>query len=74
MIPVSGLLLVLFLALHLAGVSLSLLAPDTFEAWATTLHRQPWLPPLEVALAAALLLHPLLSLLRAWRKIGRAHV
>lgn len=67
LIPLSGLLLVLFLALHLAGVSLALLAPPAFEAWAATLHHQLWLPPLEIALAAALLLHPLLSLGRARR-------
>ncbi len=67
MIAVSGLLLVLFLVMHLLGVSLALLAPGAFEWWAAALHRQIWLPPLELALAAALLLHPLLSLLRAWR-------
>ncbi|MEB3254982.1 MAG: succinate dehydrogenase [Synechococcaceae cyanobacterium] len=67
MIAISGLLLVLFLVLHLAGVSLALLDPAGFEAWATRLHHQPWLPPLELALALALLLHPLLSLGRAVR-------
>jgi succinate dehydrogenase / fumarate reductase cytochrome b subunit len=66
LIAVSGLLLALFLVAHLAGASLSLLAPASFESWAAALHRQPWLPPLEVALAGALLLHPLLSLRRAW--------
>jgi succinate dehydrogenase / fumarate reductase cytochrome b subunit len=66
-IAVSGLLLVLFLVMHLLGVSLALLSPAAFEGWATALHRQVWLPPLELALAAALLLHPLLSLGRAWR-------
>jgi succinate dehydrogenase / fumarate reductase cytochrome b subunit len=66
-IAVSGLLLVLFLMVHLAGVSLALLSPSAFEGWAAALHRQIWLPPLEIALAAALLLHPLLTLGRAWR-------
>jgi succinate dehydrogenase / fumarate reductase cytochrome b subunit len=65
LIPISGLVLVLFLVLHLAGVSLALLDPTGFEQLAEGLHRQPWLPPLEVALAAALLLHPLLALLRS---------
>jgi len=64
LIPISGLVLVLFLVVHLAGVSLALLDPAGFEQLAEGLHRQPWLPPLEVALAAALLLHPLLALLR----------
>ena len=65
LIPISGLALVLFLVVHLAGVSLALLDPMGFEQLADVLHRQPWLPPLEVALAAALLLHPLLALLRS---------
>jgi len=65
LIPLSGLVLVLFLVVHLAGVSLALLDPMGFEQLADVLHRQPWLPPLEVALAAALLLHPLLALLRS---------
>ena len=46
-------------------MSLALLDPTGFEQVAEVLHRQPWLPPLELALAAALLLHPLLALLRS---------
>ena len=65
LIPISGLVLVLFLVVHLAGVSLSVVDPAGFERLAEALHRQRWLPPLEVALAATLLLHPLLALLRA---------
>jgi len=64
LIPISGLVLVLFLVVHLAGVSLALLDPTAFEHLAEGLHHQPWLPPLEAALAAALLLHPLLALVR----------
>ena len=64
LIPISGLLLVLFLVVHLAGVSLAVLDPAGFEQLAEALHRQSWLPPLEVALAAALLFHPLLALVR----------
>jgi succinate dehydrogenase / fumarate reductase cytochrome b subunit len=64
LIPISGLLLVLFVVVHLAGVSLALLDPAGFEQLAGALHRQSWLPPLELALAAALLIHPLLALLR----------
>jgi succinate dehydrogenase / fumarate reductase cytochrome b subunit len=58
----SGLALVLFLALHLSGVSLALLAPPRFEAFSSWLHGQPWLAVLEVSLALALLAHPLLAL------------
>lgn len=45
LIPISGLVLVLFLVVHLAGVSLALLDPTGFEQVAEVLHRQPWLPP-----------------------------
>ena len=65
LIPISGLVLVLFLVVNLAGVSLSVLDPAGFERLAEALHRQRWLLPLEGALAATLLLHPLLALLRA---------
>ena len=41
----SGLLLVLFLLLHLAGVALAPLAPVRFQAYAAALHRSAWLPP-----------------------------
>jgi len=58
----GGLALVLFLLLHLAGVSLALRDPAGFELLATWLHSRPWLAPLELALAALLLLHPLLAL------------
>ena len=49
---ISGLLLVLFLVVHLAGLLPALMAPVQFEHYATALHRQPWLPVLEVGLAA----------------------
>ena len=45
----------LFLLLHLAGVSLALLQPPAFEAYATALHQSPWLLPAEGLLSAALL-------------------
>lgn len=65
MIAVSGLLLALFLAAHLAGASLALFNPGAFEAWAALLHRQIWLPPLELALGLTLFAHPLLALRRS---------
>lgn len=61
----SGLLLVLFLLLHLAGVALAPLAPQRFEAYAAALHRSAWLPAAELALLAVALVHLGLSLLRA---------
>ncbi len=53
----SGLLLVLFLVLHLAGLLPALIAPVQFELYATALHHKAWLPLLEVSLAATAALH-----------------
>jgi len=50
----SGLLLVVFLLLHLAGVALAPLAPQRFEAYAAALHRSAWLPAAELALLACI--------------------
>ena len=61
----SGLLLVLFLLLHLAGVALAPLAPVRFEAYAAALHRSAWLPLAELALLALALSHLGVSLARA---------
>jgi len=63
-IAATGLALVLFLLLHLGGVSLALLAPATFERVAAGLHGWPGSVPLELALAAVALVHPSLSLYR----------
>lgn len=60
----SGLLLVLFLLLHLAGVALAPLDPQRFEAYAAGLHRSPWLPLAEVSLLGVALAHLGLSLAR----------
>jgi succinate dehydrogenase / fumarate reductase cytochrome b subunit len=64
-IAVTGLALVLFLAVHLGGVGMALVDPAGFERFSTSLHQQAWLPCLEVALLAAGLGHPLLTLHRA---------
>jgi succinate dehydrogenase / fumarate reductase cytochrome b subunit len=53
----TGLILVLFLVLHLAGVVLAVIHPEAFEAYATALHAKPWLPAVELALAAVALVH-----------------
>jgi succinate dehydrogenase / fumarate reductase cytochrome b subunit len=53
----GGLLLVLFLPLHLCGVGLALVAPLRFEAVSAGLHHSPWLPLAELGLLAAALTH-----------------
>ncbi len=63
-IPVTGLALVLFLVAHLGGLGLALFDPAAFERLALWLHGQVWLAPLELALAAVLLAHPLLALVK----------
>lgn len=68
---VSGLLLVLFLLLHLAGVALAPLDPPRFEAYAARLHRSAWLPLAELLLLAAGAGHLGLSLAR-WLANRRA--
>jgi succinate dehydrogenase / fumarate reductase cytochrome b subunit len=68
----SGLALVLFLMLHLGGVSLALLDPTRFEAFSAWLHGRLWLPAAEAVLALALLAHPLLALSRWLQNRARA--
>ena len=53
----SGLMLVLFLVVHLAGLLPALIAPMQFEHYTTALHHQPWLPVLEAGLAATAAMH-----------------
>ena len=70
-IPATGLALVLFLVAHLGGLALALVDPVAFEQLAVWLHSQVWLAPLELALAAALLAHPLLALAKLIGASGR---
>jgi succinate dehydrogenase / fumarate reductase cytochrome b subunit len=64
-IAAGGLALVLFLVLHLAGISQALLDPAGFERYAAALHRQGWLPLAEIVLIGVFLAHPVLALQRA---------
>ena len=66
----SGLLLVLFLVLHLAGLLPALIAPVQFEQYATVLHQQPWLPLLEISLAAIAAVHLSLTIAKTLRNRG----
>jgi succinate dehydrogenase / fumarate reductase cytochrome b subunit len=63
----SGLLLVLFLVVHLGGLTSALGAPASFEAYASGLHHTPWLRPLELGLALTSLLHISLSIQKGVR-------
>ena len=66
----SGLLLVLFLVVHLAGLLPALIAPVQFEQYATVLHHQPWLPLLEISLAATAAVHLSLTIAKTLRNRG----
>ena len=67
---ISGLLLVLFLVVHLAGLLPALMAPVQFEHYATALHHQPWLPVLEVGLAATAAVHLSCTIAKTLRNQG----
>ena len=64
---ISGLLLVLFLVVHLGGLTFVLGAPASFESYASDLHHSPWLRPLEAGLALTGLLHISLSIQKGLR-------
>jgi succinate dehydrogenase / fumarate reductase cytochrome b subunit len=64
-IAASGLLLVVFLLVHLAGLGLAWWDGPAFERYAASLHQAPWLPVAEVGLLALLLAHPAQALVRA---------
>ena len=63
----SGLLLVLFLVVHLVGLLPAVIAPSQFERYATGLHHQPWLPMLEVSLAAITAIHLIFTVAKTFR-------
>jgi succinate dehydrogenase / fumarate reductase cytochrome b subunit len=63
-IAASGLLLVLFSVVHLAGLGLAWWDPPGFERYAAALHQATWLPLAELALLLLLLLHPARALAR----------
>ena len=66
----SGLMLVLFLVVHLAGLLPALIAPVHFEQYATALHHQPWLPVLEAGLAATAAMHLSFTVAKTLRNRG----
>jgi succinate dehydrogenase / fumarate reductase cytochrome b subunit len=61
----TGLLLVLFVLVHLIGLLPAVLAPEQFEAYATALHSSPWLPLVEFGLLLLAVIHIGLTLSKA---------
>ena len=73
----SGLMLMVFLVIHLIGVAIAPLAPLQFEHYASGLHHSWWLPVVEGLLLLAASLHVSLSLsktLRNWRAGNHAQL
>ena len=70
-VAATGLLLVGYLVLHLAGNLLVLLGPTAFNGYAHFLIRNPLIYPLEVGLLAVFVLHVIKAVL-VWRAGRRA--
>lgn len=66
MVALAGLLLVGFLAAHLAGNLLMFVGGDAFNKYAEALEHNPLLPVAELGLAALFLLHIALSARATW--------
>jgi succinate dehydrogenase / fumarate reductase cytochrome b subunit len=57
LVAVTGLALSVFLVTHLAGNLLLFLGPETFDAYAEVIERNPLLVPAEIVLLAVFLVH-----------------
>ena len=57
----SGLVLVFFIAVHLAGVIFAGINPDAFEIYASNLHSSLFLPYSEIVLATTFIIHIFLT-------------
>ena len=64
---ISGLILVLFLLVHLAGLVPALVATEQFEQYASALHHSSWLALIELGLAATASTHIVLTLTKTIR-------
>ena len=58
----SGLVLVFFIAVHLAGIIFAGINPDAFEIYASNLHSSLFLPYSEIILATTFIIHIFLTL------------
>ena len=58
----SGLILIFFIAVHLAGVIFAGINPDAFEIYASNLHSSLFLPYSEIVLAITFIIHIFLTL------------
>ncbi len=63
----SGLVLVIFIAVHLLGIVFAGINPDGFEIYASSLHSSIFLPYLEIALTITFVIHIYLTLNKAYK-------
>ncbi|TAK23388.1 MAG: succinate dehydrogenase cytochrome b subunit [Chloroflexota bacterium] len=70
-VAITGLLLLLYLFIHLAGNLLILLGPTTFNAYSDLLIKNPLIVPVEIGLAIIFLLH-ISRALANWRTNAQA--
>ena len=66
----SGLVLVFFIAVHLAGVIFAGINPDAFEIYASNLHSSLFLPYSEIVLAITFIIHIFLTLKKVLKNIS----
>jgi len=66
----SGLVLVFFIAVHLAGVIFAGINPDAFEIYASNLHSSLFLPYSEIVLATTFIIHIFLTLKKVLKNIS----
>ncbi len=70
LLSISGLLLVLFLVIHLSGLLLAIISPISFELFAGTLHKSSWLILFELLLIAVTVTHISLTSIKAFQNHG----
>ena len=66
----SGLVLVFFIAVHLAGVIFAGINPDAFEIYASILHSISFLPYSEIVLATTFIIHVFLTSKKVLKNIS----
>ena len=69
----SGLFLVFFIALHLAGVIFAGINPDAFEIYASNLHSSIFLHYFEIVLSSTFIIHIFLTLKKLLKNRSRGN-
>ena len=70
----SGLALVFFIAVHLAGIIFAGINPNAFEIYASNLHASKFLPYLEIVLTITFLTHIFLTIKKVLKNRSRGNI